>query len=107
MIASPKWLTSIGSATALMHCATLYPPSLSVSDLSDSNSRAFQSSKAFQFTSDTSRRLMANEPSLRTSNFTSDGDGVYRGMLKVSNCSSLWFPAANSKKIYIHASCQS
>ena len=50
---------------------------------------------------------MANEPSLRTSNFTSDGDGVYRGMLKVSNCSSLWFPAANSKKIYIHASFQS
>ncbi|WVZ24265.1 hypothetical protein V8G54_002809, partial [Vigna mungo] len=88
MICPPKWLTSIGSATDLMHCARLYPLSLSDSDLSHSNSRAFQSSRGFQFTWHTSTRLITNDPSLRTSNFTSDGDGVYCGMLRLSNCSS-------------------
>jgi len=95
MISSPKWLTSIGSATDLMHCARLYPLSLSDSDISHSNSRAFQFSWGFQFTSNISRRLMANDPSLRTSNFTSDGDGVYCGMLKLSNCSSFIIPCTN------------
>ena len=94
MISSPKWLTSIGSATDLMHCARLYPLSLTDSDLS----------RGFQFTPNTSRRSMANDPSLRTSNFSSDGDGVYCGMLKLSNSSSFIIPCTNySKRIHIHA----
>jgi len=96
MICPPKWLTSIGSATDLMHCARLYPLSLTDSHLSDSNSTPFQSSRGFQFTWAISTRLITNDPSLRTSSFTSDGDGVYWGMLKLSNSSSFIIPCTYS-----------
>lgn len=91
IMASPKWLTSKGSATALMQFETLYPPSfLNISSSSWSY--------AVQWIVVASSRVMEKDPFSSTKCFTSSGDGVYWGTLKESSCSS----SINPWQIYIY-----
>ncbi|KAF5791333.1 hypothetical protein HanXRQr2_Chr09g0393551 [Helianthus annuus] len=80
IVDSPKWLKTKGSETALIHLPILYPCTSSSSD-----KLRLLPVLASQFTSETSRRSITNDPSFSTSLRTSLGLGVYCGMLNESS----------------------
>lgn len=93
MIASPKWLTSIDSATQ----PSCYVPNCIRFQIQTQ----FHSSQALQCTIDTSRQLMANDPSLRTSNFTSEGERSVKRDVKSISLLFLYYSLQKIAKIFI------